>query len=142
DKKPLTPAPAPIDFNRDIRPILSNNCFVCHGPDESQRKAKLRLDTRDGAIAKLRSKGHAIVPGKSSESVLLQRIHSEDPAERMPPPKTNKKLTAAQMDLLKRWIDEGATYAQHWAFVTPKRPDVPAVKRKDWSRNAVDQFIL
>src|SRR5205085_11170674 len=109
EKKPA-PSAKPIDFNRDIRPILSENCFVCHGPDESQRKAKLRLDTREGALAKLRTGGHAIVPGKSAESALVQRIHSEDAEERMPPPTTNKKLTDEQKDMLKRWIDEGAAY--------------------------------
>src|SRR6476659_9872369 len=95
-------AQSKIDFNRDIRPILSENCFVCHGPDEGQRKAKLRLDTRDGALAKLRNGGHAIVPGKRGESSLVQRILAEDASQRMPPPKSNKKLTAVQIDLLKR----------------------------------------
>jgi len=135
-------APGPIDFNRDIRPILSDNCFACHGPDEGQRKAKLRLDTRDGAIAKLRGGGHAIISGKSSDSELLRRILTDDAEERMPPPKTNKKITPAQVALLKRWIDEGAAYSQHWAFVAPKRPALPAVKNQTWGRNALDRFIL
>ena len=137
------PAPdAPIDFNRDIRPILSENCFVCHGLDDAQRKAKLRLDTRDGALAKLRGGGHAIVPGKVADSELVQRILSNDSTERMPPPKTNKKLTTAQIDLLRRWIEQGAPYSKHWAFVTPKRPAVPAVTSKGWPRNPIDLFIL
>src|SRR5438034_11354879 len=102
--QPAKKAAEAIDFNRQIRPILSENCFVCHGPDESQRKAKLRLDMRAGALAKLRGGGHAIVPGKMSESALVQRILAEDAAERMPPAKTNKKLSPAQIDLLKRWI--------------------------------------
>ena len=89
-------AGGPIEFNRDIRPILSENCFVCHGPDEGQRKAKLRLDTRDGGIAKLRGGGQAIVPGKASESKLIQRILAEDAAERMPPVKSNKTLTPSR----------------------------------------------
>ncbi|MBI1832491.1 MAG: hypothetical protein HYR84_13700, partial [Planctomycetes bacterium] len=101
---PAGPSKGTIDFNRDIRPILSENCFVCHGPDDAQRKAKLRLDTRGGALAKLRGGGHAIVPGKASESAVVQRILADDPGDRMPPAKTNKKLTAAQIDLLKRWI--------------------------------------
>jgi hypothetical protein len=136
------PAAAPIDFSRDIRPILSENCFVCHGPDEQQRKAKLRLDTRGGALAKLRGAGHAVVPGKPSDSAMMQRILTEDPSERMPPLKSNKKLTATQIELLKRWIEQGAPYAQHWAFIAPKRPELPAVKRDGWARNAIDRFIL
>jgi uncharacterized protein DUF1553/uncharacterized protein DUF1549/cytochrome c len=131
-----------IDFNRDIRPILSENCFVCHGPDEGQRKAKLRLDTRDGAIAKLRTGGHAVVPGKSGDSELLRRILTDDVSERMPPVKTNKKLTARQIDLLKNWIEQGAPYSQHWAFVSAKRPGLPSVKNQTWVRNAIDRFIL
>src|ERR1043165_5650607 len=141
EKKVLPPS-GPIDFNRDIRPILSDNCFVCHGPDEQQRKAKLRLDTRDGALGKLRSGGHAIVPGKVIESTLLQRILAEDASERMPPPKTNKKLSQTQIDLLKRWIEQGAPYTQHWAFVAPKRPPLPTVKRQGWARNGIDHFVL
>ena len=133
---------AAIDFSRDIRPILSENCFACHGPDESQRKAKLRLDTRGGALAKLRGGGHAVVPGKVSESALVQRILSADVEDRMPPPKTNKKLTATQIDLLKRWIEQDAPYAEHWAFVAPKRPTLPPVKQQDWVRNGIDRFIL
>ncbi len=140
-EKKVAAGPA-IDFNRDIRPILSDNCFTCHGPDESQRKAKLRLDTRDGALAKLRSGGHAIVPGKSNDSELLRRLISTDDAERMPPPKTNKKLTPAQVDLLKRWIAQDANYAKHWAFVAPVRASLPEVKDSTWARNGIDRFIL
>lgn len=132
----------PIDFNRDVRPILSENCFVCHGPDEAQRKAKLRLDTRDGALAKLRGGGHAVVPGKLAASELVRRILTDDASERMPPPKTNKKLTAKQIDILKAWIEQDATYSQHWAFVTAKRPALPNVKNAKWERNVIDRFIL
>ncbi len=135
-------AVAPPDFNRQIRPILSENCFRCHGPDEKERKAKLRLDTRDGALKELRSGGHAIVPGHANKSALIERILAADPAERMPPPKTNKRLTAQQIDLLKRWIDQGAKWSEHWAFVPPSRPALPAVKDKTWPRNAIDLFIL
>ncbi len=131
-----------IDFNRDIRPILSDTCFTCHGPDEAQRKAKLRLDTRDGALAKLRSGGHAIVPRKPGESELLRRILSTDASEQMPPPKSNKKLTAVQIDLLKRWVEQGAEYAAHWAFVAPARPSLPKVQQGQWVRNDIDRFIL
>src|SRR6516165_916397 len=94
-----------IDFDRQIRPILSENCFACHGPDEQQRKAKLRLDTRDGATGNLRGGGHAIVAGKPDESELLARILSTDEAERMPPAKTKKRLTPQQTELLRQWIE-------------------------------------
>src|SRR5438105_5711406 len=104
-------ATAAIDFAREIRPILSENCFTCHGPDESQRKAKLRLDTRDGALGKLRRGGHAVVPGIPGESALLHRILATDAEERMPPATTNKRLSPQQIDLIKRWIDEGAPWS-------------------------------
>jgi hypothetical protein len=131
-----------VDFNRQIRPILSENCFRCHGPDEKERKAKLRLDTRAGALKELRSGGHAIIPGHANKSALVERILAADPGERMPPPKSNKKLTAEQIDLLKRWIDQGAKWSEHWAFVPPTRPALPPVKDKSWPRNAIDHFIL
>jgi hypothetical protein len=135
-------APPTIDFDRQIRPILSENCFTCHGPDEQQRKAKLRLDTRDGATGKLRGSGHAIVPGKPADSEILARILSADEAERMPPAKTQKRLTPAQIELLRQWIAQGAPYAQHWAFVALQRPALPRPKAAGWARNAVDHFIL
>lgn len=109
-----------IDFNRDIRPILTNNCTMCHGPDEKTREGGLRLDVREAAIAK-----KAIVPGDANASKLSTRIDSQDPARQMPPPASKKSLTAAQKQLLKTWIDQGASDAQHWAFVPPARPKVP-----------------
>lgn len=139
------PKPAPktgIDFNRQIRPLLSDNCFACHGPDEKQRKANLRLDTKEGAFGKLKRGGHPIVAGKPEESELIDRITSEAPSERMPPPKSTKKLTAEQIELLKRWVAEGARYDEHWAFVAPKRPSLPTLKTKEWARNPIDHFIL
>jgi len=139
-KKP--PATPKVDFNSQIRPILSNNCFRCHGPDEAERKAKLRLDLRDGAFRKLRSGGYAIVPGKADESELIARITAEDPHERMPPPKTNKHVTPAQIELLKLWINQGAPWADHWAFVPPERPELPTVSQDGWARNGIDRFIL
>jgi mono/diheme cytochrome c family protein len=130
-----------VDFNRDIRPILSRNCFDCHGPDSKQRKADLRLDTRAGAFADLG--GHAaFVAGKPNESEALRRMLSGDPDERMPPPKTGKKPTDAQIDLIRRWIAQGAKWSEHWSFVPPTRPAVPEIREADWSRNAVDRFIL
>jgi hypothetical protein len=126
-----------IIYNRDIRPILADNCFACHGPDNNARKADLRLDQRESAID-----SGAIVPGKPDESSLVNHIFSNDAEEVMPPPASNKKLTASQKDLLKRWIAGGATYQAHWSFVPPERPPVPAVKDQAWARNPIDRFIL
>ncbi len=134
-------APA-IDFNRQIRPILSENCFACHGPDENKRKAKLRLDTRQGAFAKLRDGSLALVPGKPEESELYKRIASHEPSEIMPPPKTGKKLKPDQIALIKEWIQQGARWSSHWAFVPPQRPALPAVQNANWCRNPIDAFIL
>jgi hypothetical protein len=131
-----------IDFNRDIRPILSDNCYTCHGPDESRRKARLRLDRRDGLFGELRSGGFAVVPGKRSESELWNRLTAEEAPERMPPPATGKKLTRAQINLLGRWIDQGARWAGHWAYIPPQRPRLPEVRDKDWPRNPIDHFVL
>jgi mono/diheme cytochrome c family protein len=132
---------ADVDFNRDIRPILSRNCFDCHGPDTKQRKADLRLDTKAGAFADLG--GHfAFVRGKPVESEALRRMTSDDPDERMPPPKTGKKPTSAQIALIRQWIAEGAKWSEHWSYVPPQRPPVPAARDAGWARNAIDAFIL
>lgn len=114
------PKPSEIQFNRDIRPILSDNCFACHGPDAKHREAKLRLDDRDAALS-----AGVIQPGKPEESEILARIHSQDPEELMPPEKSNKKLTDAQKELIKQWIAQGATYQKHWAYEKPVKPAVP-----------------
>src|SRR5687767_5215976 len=127
----------PIQFNHDIRPILSDNCFRCHGPDKGIRKAKLRLDQREVALER-----GAIVPGKPEESELVTRIFSQDPEEAMPPKDSHKQLSAAQKDLLKRWIAEGAEYQPHWAYIKPTRPSVPTVKNQDWIRTPIDAFVL
>ena len=119
------PAVVPVSFNRDIRPILANNCFACHGPDEKHRETKFHFDTEDGAFAK---RG-VIVPGKAADSLLVQRITNPDPDEHMPPPDSGHALTDKQIDLLRRWIDEGAKWDTHWAYVPPKRVDPPAVSR-------------
>src|SRR5262245_36718844 len=106
-----TPARKPaIDFGRQIRPILSENCFLCHGPDEKERKAKLRLDLKEHAFGALRRGGRVIVPGQPRDSGLMQRILAEDPSERMPPARTNKKLTGGQIELIKQWIEQGAPW--------------------------------
>ncbi|HEX8913868.1 MAG TPA: DUF1549 domain-containing protein, partial [Humisphaera sp.] len=130
-------APAKVDFNRDVRPILSENCFYCHGQDPNHRKADLRLDVRDEAV-----RLKAIAPGKPDKSGLVERIVSHDPDEQMPPPKSNRTLSAAQKEMLKRWVAEGAEYQPHWAFTPAGRPPVPAVSRKDWVRNPIDAFVL
>ncbi|MCI0462044.1 MAG: PSD1 and planctomycete cytochrome C domain-containing protein [Gemmataceae bacterium] len=142
-----------IDFNMQVRPILSENCFACHGPDDKIRKAQLRLDTREGAFGKLRSGLVPIVPGKPDESELIARVSSHQASEMMPPPKSGKKLTAQQIDLLKKWVAQGAEWSVHWAFVPPKKPALPlsprgergrgeGVSRPDWPHNPVDHFIL
>ncbi len=126
-----------LGYNRDVRPILAENCFACHGADSAARKADLRLDRRDDAI-----KSEAIVPGDVEKSALIERIFSDSKSHLMPPPKTKKKLTDAQKEILKRWIAEGAEYEPHWSFIPPKRPALPAVKNTGWVRNPIDHFIL
>ena len=121
-----------MDFSRDIQPILSENCFHCHGPDANERKGDLRLDVEKDAKA-----GGAVVPGKSHASSLIERIFSADPDEVMPTPKSNRKLTEAQKQLLKQWIDQGAKWGTHWAFERIERPKVPA----DGAKNPIDAFV-
>jgi hypothetical protein len=126
-----------IEYNRDIRPILAENCFRCHGPDSAARKAGLRLDQRAAAI-----KMSSIVPGKPDESDLIKRINTSEPNELMPPKKSLKSLTQGQKDLLKAWIASGAEYQPHWSLIAPTRPAVPAVKNAGWVRNPIDNFVL
>jgi hypothetical protein len=128
---------ARLEFNRDIRPILSENCYLCHGPDKNTRKGKLRLDYRDEAVAK-----RALVPGKPEDSELMKRLVTADPEEVMPPPDTHKTISPAQRELLRRWIAEGAEYQPHWAYLTPVRPALPAVKQGEWVKKPIDAFIL
>ncbi len=130
------------DFNRDVRPVLSNRCFSCHGPDEAQREAGLRLDLREVAVAELDSGSRAIVPGHSSESELIARITSTDPDLVMPPPHVKSRLTEVEKRLLADWIEAGADYAPHWAFVAPQRPEPPAVEHESWVQNPIDRFVL
>ena len=127
-----------ISFNRDVRPILSNNCFTCHGPDEKQRETKFHFDTKEGAF---REEG-VIIPGNAAKSKLVFRITHPDPDERMPPADSGHSLTPAQIDLLRRWIDQGATWDTHWAYSAPARPEPPAVKNREWVRNDIDRFVL
>ncbi len=131
----------PIDFNRQIRPILSDACFQCHGPDEAVREADLRLDKREGLFGDLGGYS-AVVPGDLKASELIARITSEDGDLRMPPSDSGKSLTAVQIELLKTWVREGASWNEHWAFVPPSRPSLPEVKDQDWPTNDLDRFIL
>jgi hypothetical protein len=131
------------DFAREVRPILSSKCFACHGPDEKARKAKLRLDSFEGATGPAKGGVIAVVPGKAEQSELIKRVSSTDEDEMMPPPKASAKpLTAAQVEVLRRWIANGAEYKQHWAYVRPVRPSLPAVKDTAWCANEIDRFIL
>ncbi len=134
-------APAPsttkIEFNRDIRPILAENCLSCHGPDSASRKANLRFDKRDNALEL-----EAIIPNNPGASEMIARIETTDRDQVMPPPKSKKKLTKEQKDLLKRWISEGAEYQPHWAYIPPKRFPAPSVKDASWAKSPLDLFIL
>ena len=130
-----------VDFARDIQPLLSDNCFACHGPDAKQRKADLRLDTRDGALADLDGVS-AVVPGKPSESELVARITTDDEDDLMPPPDSGKQLDAAQKALLQRWIADGAEYDLHWAYKPVARPTPPRVKNGSFVLNDIDRFVL
>jgi hypothetical protein len=136
------PAGGKIDFDREIRPILSDKCFACHGPDPKPRKANLRLDTREGTFAVAESGAQPVVPGNLDDSELYQRIISDDPDERMPPPKSGKTLTASEVARLKAWIEQGAPYERHWAFVAPTRPELPRVGDPAWCKTPVDRFVL
>jgi len=141
-----TAAPCPaadkLEYNRDIRPILADNCFACHGADSASRKADLRLDQRDQAL-----KAEAIVPGDPTASEMIRRIDTADAAEQMPPPATKKTLTKEQKDSLRRWVQEGAEYQPHWSLLAPVRPQPPPVNEREgknqaWIKNSIDQFVL
>ncbi len=131
----------PVDFQRQIRPILSDNCFLCHGPDKGTRMVNLRLDVKDGALS-TRKNGTVIVPGKPDESLLIKRVSADNPAFRMPPASSHKTLTQAQKDTLRRWIEQGAPWKEHWAFIPPVKAQLPEVKDKTWARNQIDLFLL
>ena len=130
-----------VDFARDIRPLLSDNCFACHGPDAKQRKADLRLDTREGALVYIDGTS-AVVPGKPSESELIRRVTTDDEDDLMPPPDSGKKLDATQKALLQRWIAEGAEYELHWSYKPVTRPMPPRVKNGSFILNDIDRFVL
>ncbi len=127
-----------VNFDRQVRPILSDNCFTCHGPDDKQRMAGLHFDTKEGAF----TKAGVIVPGDSAHSKMYLRISNPNEAMRMPPVYSGRKLSPVQIETLKKWIDEGAKWETHWAFVSPVRPALPEVKEKEWVRTPIDQFVL
>ena len=135
-----TPSPT-IDFLRDVRPILAQHCYECHGPDGDQRKGDLRLDVKHEAFAKYDDYA-IIVPGDAAKSELLRRIDSQDPDDVMPPPKADDKLKPKDVEILRRWIDSGANWSEHWAFVTPTQPAPPTVGDRGWIKNGIDPFVL
>ncbi len=131
-----------VDFNYHVKPILSDKCFACHGPDVKKRQAEFRLDTEEGAFKALKSDAHhfAVVKGKPEESYLIKRIFSEDPLFRMPPAESNLALTEQEKNILKKWIEQGAEYKKHWAFIPPVKPELPPTT-DDWGANEIDRFI-
>lgn len=133
-----------VDFNLHIRPILSDRCFKCHGPDGNQRKANLRLDIRENALAALKDNPDqfVIMPGNSSQSELFRRISSHDTSQVMPPPSSNLKLNETEIELLGKWIDQGAVYKKHWAFIPPRLSPLPEVSKQNWPHNDLDYFTL
>ncbi len=133
----IVAADEPLQYNRDVRPILADMCFACHGPDSAARKADLRLDKRDAAI-----EHKALLPGDPAQSEMIRRILSNDPDAVMPPPSTKKSLTAKQKATLQQWVQQGAAYQPHWSFIAPQRGELPAVKNAGWVRNPIDRFIL
>ena len=137
-----SPLPATVEFNRDIRPILSENCYKCHGPDTKAREAGLRFDTKDGIFAALEEGRHAVVAGDLSRSGLWKRVTSAARDEKMPPAKSGKKLTPREVSLLKKWIEQGAPWQGHWSFLPVRRPAAPEVRHPAWVRSPIDAFIL
>ncbi|MES1223853.1 MAG: c-type cytochrome domain-containing protein, partial [Bacteroidota bacterium] len=137
--------PKTISYNFDVRPILSDKCFACHGPDANKRKAEFRLDIADSAFKPLKeTKGaFALVPGKPEESEVYKRISSTDPTYQMPVPESHLGLLSEyEIAVIRKWIKQGAKYEKHWAFITPVKPAVPEVDDKKWVRNEIDNFIL
>ena len=143
-KQSMAELPKTIDYNLHVRPILSDRCFACHGNDQAERKAQLRLDIQDNAIAVLKENpgNHAIVPGNLNKSQVFHRIISADPEIKMPPPESNLLLSDYEKAVLIRWIEQGAVYKPHWAFIPPKNQKPPLVSDRDWPRGPIDQFVL
>ncbi|CAN5495413.1 hypothetical protein BH09BAC4_BH09BAC4_06540 [soil metagenome] len=135
--------PEKVDYNLHVKPILSDRCFVCHGPDKTKQKAGLRLDTPEGAYEALTKSGHtAVVPGDLAKSELVNRILSKDPEQIMPTPSSNLTLTSEEKAVLVRWIEQGAEYKQHWSLIAPTMPEIPKVKDEKWVKNDIDRFVL
>ncbi len=135
--------PEQVDFNFHVKPILSDRCFVCHGPDQAKQQAGLRLDTQAGAFAPLtEGEGYAIVAGNLAQSVAYHRLITDDPDSIMPPPESNLQLTDYEIAVIGRWIEQGATWKEHWSFAPPQAVEPPAVQQEDWVRNPIDRFVL
>ena len=136
--------PDQVSYNFHIRPILSDNCFACHGPDANKREAGLRLDTEAGAYAALKENPdqHAIVPGSTNKSQVIKRIFSEDASEKMPPPESNLTITDFERNLIKKWVEQGGVYEKHWAFETPTKKTIPIPDKDEWRHNPIDGFIF
>ena len=139
---PIAGVPDRVDFNFHVKPLLSDRCFKCHGPDEQQRKGGLRLDLKDAAFATLESGHRAIVAGSTSKSELVRRITSTDPKVMMPAPESHLTLDEVEKATLIRWIEQGAEWKPHWAFIPPAKPAVPAVRTAGWARTDLDRFVL
>ena len=131
-----------VDYDREVRPILAKNCFACHGQDEAHRAKGLRLDLRASAVKPLESGETAIIPGDAESSELILRVTDEDDTMRMPPRKKGKRLAPADVDILRRWVEQGAEYTRHWAFISPKALPLPDVKDRAWPRNGIDSWIV
>ncbi len=136
--------PDKVSYNFDIRPILSDKCLACHGPDANKREAGLRLDDPESAFKALKDNpsAHAIIAGEPQRSEVFLRISTKDTNKLMPPPSSNLKLSAREIGLIEKWIKQGAKYEKHWAFVAPQKPAVPEVKNEDWPKNEIDFFVL
>ena len=142
DDPPAKDNRPPVDFNREVRPILAKNCFVCHGQDESSRERALRLDDREAAMKELKSGAVALVPGSPDESELVLRLTEDDESLRMPPRKSGPRLSKSEVAVIRRWVEQGANYAVHWSLVKPMDRPLPVVKNRDWCRNGLDFWVL
>ena len=136
------PAAEKVSFARDVRPLLSNTCFKCHGPDENKRQAELRLDTEEGILGEADSGETIVVPGKPKQSEIWRRLTHPDLEQRMPPVQAGKPLSADALATIRSWIEQGANWEPHWAFAPVVRPPLPTVRQTDWPKNAIDYFVL